>query len=263
MQEGRRAVTGWQRGRGDVLVNDAGIPHAAPVAGKARSAGPETADPALARTGGRRKLGLRVALTGLVVVTVAITALLIHLTWSYTAQRNVRDVAGQLNAQIIEQVRHELRQTLDNAWAVQEALRSIFFQQAIKPEDEAKREFVFLALLQSQPSLSWVSFGFPNGSFFGAQKASDGKINMVEVSWDAVHKAATLRVDHYHPEAGGTTHFDKRDGPALRRFQAEWAIRHGPKYAAYNHEFGRSNSREDSDNMMEHRRDLIKKNRGR
>src|SRR5882724_5947748 len=88
MQEGIRAVTGWQSGRGDVLVNDAGIPHAAPVAGKARSAGPETADPALARTGGRRKLGLRVALTGLVVVTVAITALLIHLTWSYTAQRN-------------------------------------------------------------------------------------------------------------------------------------------------------------------------------
>src|SRR5713101_7853536 len=203
MQEARGVET---RVAGDVLANDAGIPHAAAfdqrarVTGSVSSIGPETADPVIAKGGGGRKLGLRVALTGLVVVTVAITALLIHLTWSYTAQRNVRDVAGQLNAQIIEQVRHELRQALDNAWAVQEALRSIFFQQAIKPEDEAKREFVFLALLQSQPSLSWVSFGFPNGSFFGAQKASDTRINMVEVSWDAAHKAANLRVDHYHPE---------------------------------------------------------------
>src|SRR5437588_605350 len=74
----------------------------------------------------RRKLGLRVALTGLVMITVVVTALLIHLTWSYTARRNVRDVAGQLNNQIIESVRHELRQTLDNAWAVQRALQSIF-----------------------------------------------------------------------------------------------------------------------------------------
>ena len=38
----------------------------------------------------------------------------------------------------VESVRHELRQTLDNAWAVQRALQSIFVQQAIRPEDEAK-----------------------------------------------------------------------------------------------------------------------------
>jgi adenylate cyclase len=176
---------------------------------------------AKAASGRRRKLGLRVVLTGLVIVTVLVTALLIHLTWSYTAQRNVRDVAGQLNNQIIESVRHELRQTLDNAWAVQQALQSIFVQQAIRPEDEAKREFVFLALLRSQPSLSWVSFGFPNGSFFGAQKASDSRINMVEVSWDAAHGRGSLRVDRYHPEADGIgIHFDQREGPTPIAFDA-------------------------------------------
>jgi adenylate cyclase len=208
------------------LVNGPGIPHAgAPderprVAVTVSSLEANSGPKAMAEGAGRRKLGLRVVLTGLVVVTVAITALLIHLTWSYTAQRNVRDVAGQLNAQIIESVRHELHATLNDAWSVQEALRSIFYQGAIQPEDEGKREFVFLALLQSQPSLSWVSFGFPNGSFFGAQKASDTEINMVEVSWDAAHKSANLRVDHYHPEAGGNTHFDKRDGPSPYKFDA-------------------------------------------
>src|SRR6185369_13906102 len=114
MQEARR-----------VLANDAGIPHARPqeecprVAVTVSGLEPSSAPSATAVGGGRRRFGLRVALTGLVIVTVVVTALLIHLTWSYTAQRNVRDVARQLNNQIIESVRHELRQTLDNAWAVQ------------------------------------------------------------------------------------------------------------------------------------------------
>jgi hypothetical protein len=52
---------------------------------------------------------------------------------------------------------------------------------------------------------------------------------------------------------------DKRDGQALYRFQAEWAMKHGPGYTAYNHEFGRGDLREDSDDMMEHRRSVLKK----
>jgi hypothetical protein len=56
---------------------------------------------------------------------------------------------------------------------------------------------------------------------------------------------------------------DRRDGDALYRFQAEWAMKHGPKYTAYNHEFGRSDLREDSKDMMEYRRDVLKKRRVR
>ena len=49
----------------------------------------------------QHKLGLRTALTGLVLLTVAVTAILIHLTWFYAARRNVADVVGQLNRQIV------------------------------------------------------------------------------------------------------------------------------------------------------------------
>jgi hypothetical protein len=45
---------------------------------------------------------------------------------------------------------------------------------------------------------------------------------------------------------------DRRDGDALYRFQAEWAMKYGPRYTAYNHEFGRGDLRRDSDDMMEH-----------
>ena len=148
------------------------------------------------------KIGLRSALTGLALLTVGMTALVIHLTWSYAARRNVAEVVGQLNLQIVGSVQHEIRDTLNDAWSVQEAVRSIFFQEAIKPTDEAKREFIFLALLRSHPTLSWIAIGFPDGGFFGALRAADDEIDMVEVKRDPETGVRQQRVDTYMPQSG-------------------------------------------------------------
>src|ERR1700751_858719 len=139
------------------------------------------ASPRLPRRQGY-KLGLRGALTALVLSTVVLTALLIHLFWSVAARRNVGDVVGQLNRQIVESINHELHGVLDDASSMEEAVRSIFFQGTIKVTDEGKREFVFLALLRSQPSLSWISLGFPDGGFFGSRKAMATEIDMFKVN---------------------------------------------------------------------------------
>jgi adenylate cyclase len=149
-----------------------------------------------------RKLGLRAVLTGLVLLTVTLTAVLIHATWFYTARQNVADVVGQLNRQIVGSVQHEVRGTLNDAWSVQEAVRSIFVQEAIKPTDEAKREFIFLALLRSHPTLSWIALGFPDGAFFGALRAADDEIDMVEVKRNPETGIRQQRVDTYTPEPG-------------------------------------------------------------
>jgi adenylate cyclase len=162
---------------------------------------PTNASPPL-RGRERPKLGLRGALAALVLGTVTLTALLIHLFWSFAAHRNVGDVVGQLNRQIVESIHHELHGVLDDASSMQEAVRSIFFQGTIKVTDEGKREFVFLALLRSQPSLSWISLGFPDGGFFGSRKASDAEIDMIEVKRDAATGTARQRTDYYTPEVG-------------------------------------------------------------
>jgi adenylate cyclase len=135
-------------------------------------------------------------------LTVAVTAILIHLTWFYAARRNVADVVGQLNRQIVGSVQHEVRATLNDAWSVQEAVRSIFFQEAIKPTDEAKREFIFLALLRSHPTVSWIAVGFPDGAFFGALKPADDEIDMVEVKRNPETGIRQQRVDTYTPQPG-------------------------------------------------------------
>lgn len=173
-----------------------------------RSAGPQASaanpSPATGRARAFRKVGLRAVLGVLVLLTVAVTAIVIHLTWAYAARRNVSEVVGQLNRQIVGSVQHEIRANLDDAWSVQQAVNSIFFQQAIKPTDEAKREFIFLALLRSHPTLSWIAIGFPNAGFFGALKAADDEIDMVEVKRNPEMGIRQQRVDTYTPQGRDT-----------------------------------------------------------
>jgi hypothetical protein len=68
------------------------------------------------RLRGERKFGLRVVLAGLVLLRVTLTAILIHVTWFYTARQNFADVVGPLNRQIVGSVQHEVRGTLIDSW---------------------------------------------------------------------------------------------------------------------------------------------------
>ncbi len=145
----------------------------------------------------RWRPSLGAVLTATLLVVVLATAGFVHFSWSTIARGNVRDLVDQLNDKIAGTIKQEVGDVIENALAAQEAVRTIFFQGVIKTDDEAKREFVFLALLQSQPSLSWISFGWPTGNFFGAQKVGDDRIQMVEVKWDAERKLAQRRVDYY------------------------------------------------------------------
>jgi hypothetical protein len=52
---------------------------------------------------------------------------------------------------------------------------------------------------------------------------------------------------------------DRSESAALYRFQAEWAMRHGAKFTALNHEFGQRRLHEDSMEMMESHRERLKK----
>jgi len=94
-----------------------------------------------------KKLGLKLVLTGLVLATVLLTALFIHLLWANAAHRNVADVVAQLNQEITGQVKNEVRGVLDDAVAAQNAVGSVFANGTIRPDEESKRDFIFLALL--------------------------------------------------------------------------------------------------------------------
>lgn len=150
-----------------------------------------------------RRLGLKTVVTGLVLATVVLTALLVHLLWSISARENVADVARQLDHQIVASIQHELHGVLDQAVAVQRAVASMFSNGTIAPEDEPRRDFIFLALLRSQPSLSWISLGTPDGDFFGAGKLRDDVYDLVSVQWDSAKGTArerTFRFQAFGPD---------------------------------------------------------------
>ena len=167
----------------------------------------------------RRRVALRTALTLFVMLSVLSTALLIHLSWSRTARDNVVEVARQLNSQIANSIGGKLGDIQRNAAATQEAVRSIFVQGAITPLDEGKREFIFLALLQAQPELSWVAFGWPTGEFFGAEKVSEDLVQMVEVVWNPLLHQAKRRTDRYIPEPGEPRFIDRTYEPTTYSVQ--------------------------------------------
>ncbi|GAB2179276.1 adenylate/guanylate cyclase domain-containing protein [Dongia sp. agr-C8] len=151
-------------------------------------------------------------------------AALVHGSWQRTSTKNANALVKEINTRIADTVAGNLQQILTNASASQEALRTIFFQDVIEITNEAKREFVFLSLLQSQPTVSWVAFGWPDGNFFGARKDSDEGIRMVEVRHGAPGaEPDLLRVDSYQPVVGDIHFLDRAmSATPFRSTEQDW-----------------------------------------
>lgn len=171
-----------------------------------------------------RRLGIGAALTLLLAVICILTAALVHGSWQRTSTKNANDLVREINSRIADTVAGNLQQILTNASASQEALRTIFFQDVIEITNEAKREFVFLSLLQSQPTVSWVAFGWPDGNFFGARKDADESIRMVEVRHGTEGpQPDLLRVDSYQPVIGDIHFLDRAMGAtSFRSTEQDW-----------------------------------------
>ncbi|MBI2254707.1 MAG: hypothetical protein HYU58_08820 [Proteobacteria bacterium] len=121
---------------------------------------------------------------------------LVNYNWQRAADRNADELVAQINQRITASVARQIKNQLDSAESALAALRTVFFQDVIRIDNEAKREFVFLSSLQSSGDLSWVTFGWPDGSFFGARKDIDNNVHMIEVKKDA-RAEQNLRIDDY------------------------------------------------------------------
>ena len=140
-------------------------------------------------------IGIRPALVIFVCATFTLTGGIVDALWWRTAQSNSRMLAGTLNRQIVSEVKKELASLIGSAEAAHGAIRTIFVQDVITTRQADKREFVFLAQLQAQPALSWIAFGWPDGSFFAAHKLGDTQLEMMEIPTDPVPRQR--RIDKY------------------------------------------------------------------
>src|SRR5438552_4710276 len=144
----------------------------------------------------RWPVSIRLAVSALVLTAILLTAAASSLLWWRTAEGISRELASTINEQIVAAVRKEVSAIVDEARAAHTAIRTLFLQNVLDTREADKREFVFLSQLQSQTTISWVAFGWPDGAFFAAHKLGDRHLEMMEIS--PTHHPCQRR-DFHHP----------------------------------------------------------------
>ena len=117
------------------------------------------------------RIGIRSAISALVLTSIVVSAVGVHLLWWRTAQQVSQTLANTINDQIVSAVGDELQSITTEARSSMMAVRTLLTEKVFEPRDARKREVVFLSQLLSQPTISWVAFGWPDGSFFAGHKA--------------------------------------------------------------------------------------------
>ncbi len=153
------------------------------------------------------RIGIRLAISGLVLASIMVSAIGVHVLWWRTAEANSHALAAMINVQIVSAVEKELTTITTEARAAHTAIRTLFLQNVLETREADKREFVFLSQLQSQQSISWVAFGWPDGAFFAAHKLGDLGLEMMEIA--RVDGAVKRRIDQYQVVVGDIQ-FEKR-----------------------------------------------------
>ena len=159
----------------------------------------------------RLTVSIRLAVSALVLTAILLTAALSSLLWWRTAEATSRQLASTINEQIVAAVRKEVGAIVDEARAAHTAIRTLFLQNVLDTREADKREFVFLSQLQSQATISWVAFGWPDGAFFAAHKLGDGRLEMMEIS--LTDHAGQRRVDEYDVVPGDIEFANRRFEP--------------------------------------------------
>lgn len=153
-------------------------------------------------------VSIRLAVSALVLTAILLTAALSSLLWWRTAEATSRQLASTINEQIVAAVRKEVSAIVDEARAAHTAIRTLFLQNVLDTREADKREFVFLSQLQSQATISWVAFGWPDGSFFAAHKLGDRRLEMMEIS--LTDHVGQRRVDEYDVVPGDIEFANRR-----------------------------------------------------
>jgi adenylate cyclase len=153
------------------------------------------------------RIGIRLTVSGLVLASIIVSAVGVHILWWRTAEANSHALADTIDRQIVATVEKELATITAEARAAHTAIRTLFVQHVLETREADKREFVFLSQLQAQQDISWVAFGWPDGTFFAAHKLGDLGLEMMEIA--PVDGVVKRRVDKYSVVVGDIE-FEKR-----------------------------------------------------
>jgi adenylate cyclase len=155
------------------------------------------------------QLSVRTALSVGVVAAVLLTAALVYLPWSLASRSNIADLNGRLNALVIRTMAEKVDALLDNAVAAREAIATNLGEGVIDIGDKAKRAFLFLSFMQSQPSLTAIEFARPDDRSYLACRGAGSMIRMQETMPDG--GAAKRVVDMFELDKQGALTLERSE----------------------------------------------------
>jgi adenylate cyclase len=167
------------------------------------------------------RIGIRGAISGLVLASIVVSAVGVHLLWWRTAEQTSRTLANTINEQIVSAVGDELQSITTEALSARTAVRTLFQQGVLDTSEANKRKFAFLSQLLAQPTISSVAFGWPDGSFSAAHKLGDTAVELQEIAGDH----SKMQIDRYEFFKGDPqfnshrsedTHYSVLDQPWFR-----------------------------------------------
>src|SRR5215218_9182966 len=128
------------------------------------------------------RIGIRSAISALVLTSIVVSAVGVHLLWWRTAHRVSQTLADTINDQIVSAVGDELQSVTLEMRSSMLAVRTLLQEKVFDMRDAGKREVVFLSQLRSQPTVSWVAFGTSDGTFLAGHKLGNGVLEMLEIT---------------------------------------------------------------------------------
>ncbi len=139
------------------------------------------------------RIGIRGAVSSLVLTSIVVSAVGVHLLWWRTAEQTSQTLASTINEQIVSAVGDELQSITAEAISARTAVRTLFEEGVLSVDEPDKRKFVFLSQLLAQPTISSIAAGWPDGSFSAAHKLGDTAVELQEI----VTGQSRLQIDRY------------------------------------------------------------------
>lgn len=144
-----------------------------------------------------------IGITIFLFIIMVMSASIVYFPWYYTSKKNIKDIAGQVNEEIMNGVNQKIDVLFNDAVLELMHIKLIFQKKILDINTKEHREKLFLTTLQKRKNFSWIVLGLPNGDFIGAQRVikEDGDyFNMVNRDWIDNVELTTKTIDLYDKE---------------------------------------------------------------
>jgi signal transduction histidine kinase/ActR/RegA family two-component response regulator len=140
---------------------------------------------------------LQAVLVGAILMTVGITATIVHFSWWFTSKRNLDAVIAQVNEEVVRGTSQAVDTLFSHVASAKDVLNLSFQRNLVDLYDRQERAFFCLSLLQANPDFTWVEIGYPNGNVISAQRVDNHTFNLINRTWNPQQKMVLKQIETF------------------------------------------------------------------